>query len=161
MRERITFVHKPGSAVDKDALKVTASTLEGPDLPDAAREDRLTFGLDELPRDARAFLEGSVTELHVRWVSPQPYEALPPFLLARLSPGLHVFFTPRRGAEKKGRSVNAGTEICSWLRRLFGNLRCVSLEVCSVNAEGWRAMRRPWAWGQHPRWTRHRAEDER
>ena len=96
MRERITFIHKPGGDVDRAALRVTATALEGPDLADAVREDRLTVGLDELPASVRRFLEDGVSELHVRWVAPRPFEALPP-LLSRLPPGLHVFFTPLQG----------------------------------------------------------------
>ncbi len=34
-------------------------------------------------------------ELHIRWVSPKPYNAIAPFV-SRASPGLHVFFTPEK-----------------------------------------------------------------
>jgi hypothetical protein len=37
----------------------------------------------------------NIHELHIRYVSRIEYEASTP-LLARLPPGLHVFFTPRR-----------------------------------------------------------------
>lgn len=32
-------------------------------------------------------------ELHIRWVKPQAYDALAPFV-SRITPGLHAFFTP-------------------------------------------------------------------
>lgn len=92
MRQRISFLHKPEDAVEPSSLVVTGTSLTGPALP-AAREDRITLALEELPEELRQVLQ-SCHELHIRWVSSQPYDSISP-LYSRLSPGLHVFFTPR------------------------------------------------------------------
>jgi hypothetical protein len=94
MRERITFIHKPGSAVDPSTLRVDddAGVINGPAI-EAAREERLTFALEELPSKLRNILSDS-HELHIRWVTSESYEAVSP-LLSRLSPGFHLFYTPR------------------------------------------------------------------
>lgn len=93
MRERITLVQLPGGELDESALRITSSSLQGP-VVSAAREDRLTVGLDELPQELHDFLEESALELHIRWSSPRTHETTSPFY-SRLPPGLHVFFTPR------------------------------------------------------------------
>lgn len=92
MRQRITFLHRPEGAVDPASLVVTDTSLTGPALS-AAREDRITLALEELPEELRQVLQ-SCHELHIRWVSSDPYDTISP-LYSRLSPGLHVFFTPR------------------------------------------------------------------
>lgn len=95
MRQRVTFIHKPGDAVKPASVKVAGSVLIGPDL-EAAREERLTLALDELPRDLRDLLSGC-HELHIRWASPRVYQSVSP-LFSRTSPGLHVFYTPQQGS---------------------------------------------------------------
>ena len=60
----------------------------------AAREERITFGFDELPQELYKVLKAS-HELHIRWVTEKVFETRAP-LVARLSPGLHVFYTPLR-----------------------------------------------------------------
>jgi len=92
MRQRVTFVQKPSHSIDPGLVKVVDGTLTGPSLV-AVREDRLTFALDELPRELQSILKES-HELHIRWSSPTAYEAVSP-LLSRLPPGLHLFYTPR------------------------------------------------------------------
>lgn len=91
MRQRTTFIHKPGDGVDPAALQVTARDITGPPLT-CVREDRLTFAVDELPKKLRDVLK-QAHELHIRWSSAEPYETVAP-LLSRLPPGLHVFYTP-------------------------------------------------------------------
>jgi hypothetical protein len=91
MRQRTTFVHKPGHGVDPASLKVTNNDITGPSLT-SVREDRLTFALEELPRELQDILK-QAHELHIRWSSSVPYETVAP-LLSRLPPGLHVFYTP-------------------------------------------------------------------
>jgi hypothetical protein len=92
MRQRVTFIQKTGDAVDPASLKVADGTLTGPTLK-AIREDRLTFAVDELPRELQKLLR-EAHELHIRWTSPTPYETVSP-LLSRLPPGFHLFYTPR------------------------------------------------------------------
>ncbi|KAM7200996.1 PIG-X / PBN1 domain containing protein [Naviculisporaceae sp. PSN 640] len=117
MRERITFVQKLGESLDPSALKVNGDELTGPEIK-AAREDRLTFALEELPNELQSLLEGA-HELHIRWVSPAAYEYVSPFL-ARLPPGFHLFFTP--GAASNAIAVRA--KLCSVLSDIFGGINC-------------------------------------
>jgi hypothetical protein len=92
VRQRITFLHRENEAIQPSALHITGTSIHGPEY-EAAREDRLTVALDELPAELRDVL-GQCHELHARWISPYAYESLSP-LWARASPGLHVFYTPQ------------------------------------------------------------------
>jgi len=93
MRQRITFLQEPQDSIDPKLLKVTSSSISADELQ-AAREDRITFGLDELPQELYRVLKAS-HELHIRWINPFNYDSIAP-LVSRLSPGLHVFYTPQR-----------------------------------------------------------------
>jgi hypothetical protein len=93
MRERITYVQKLGDSLEPSAITIDGGSIGGPEVH-AVREDRLTIALDELPSELQALLKDA-QELHIRWVNTEAYEAVEP-LLARLPPGFHVFFTPRR-----------------------------------------------------------------
>jgi hypothetical protein len=95
MRQRITFLQQPRDSLDPKALKITKNAISTPELK-AAREDRITFGFDELPQELYRVLKAS-HELHIRWVTREVYELLSP-LNSRLSPGLHVFYTPQRNS---------------------------------------------------------------
>lgn len=95
MRQRITYLHKPEDAIDPKSIKVTSDSLAVSGLK-AAREDRITFGFDELPQEIHYVLKQS-HELHIRYVNSIAYESIPP-LLARLSPGLHIYYSPQRSA---------------------------------------------------------------
>lgn len=50
MRERITFIHGINEEFDPSQLRLNSDTLHINSLK-AAREDRLTIDLDELPQD--------------------------------------------------------------------------------------------------------------
>jgi hypothetical protein len=143
VRQRITFLHKAGKALPPSALRVTDDSIHGSEL-EAAREERLTIALDELPSELRDVLQDS-HELHVRWVSPYAYESLSP-VLSRLSPGLHVLYTPQhRGDASLSRSGLPSpalwlfcpftdqlgrSNLCTVLRRSFGGgIDCDSPEV--------------------------------
>ena len=93
MRQRVTFLQEPQNSLDPKLLKVTSNSVSTQRL-DAAREDRVTFGFEELPQELYLVLKAS-HELHIRWISPEFYESIAP-LVSRLSPGLHVFYTPQR-----------------------------------------------------------------
>ncbi|KAK4135456.1 PIG-X-domain-containing protein [Trichocladium antarcticum] len=114
MRERITYVQKLGDSLEPSAITIDGGKISGPEVH-AVREDRLTIALDELPSELRALLKDA-QELHIRWVSTTPYEAISP-LLARLPPGFHVFFTPRR-------EEAVFTSLCATLAKIFGDLSC-------------------------------------
>lgn len=120
MRERITFVQKQGNSIEPTTLKIKGGVLNGPEIQ-AAREDRLTIAVDELPTDLQALL-GTAHELHIRYVSSQPYEAITP-LLARLPPGFHLFYTPAREAEA------TSSALCLTLNKVFGNVQCETPQV--------------------------------
>lgn len=94
MRQRITFVHRPEDAIDPGALIVTDKDINGPHIL-ASKEERTTLALEELPDEIARVLRDS-HELHIRWVRSSVYETLDP-LSSRLSPGLHVFYTPQTG----------------------------------------------------------------
>ena len=90
MRERITFIHSPEDGVDPAELVLESARLTAPAI-EAAREDRLTATLEELPSQVFRLLQDFRT-LRLRWVSTQPYQTLEPYA-ARLSPGLHVSYS--------------------------------------------------------------------
>lgn len=91
MRERITFIHSPAGGVDPAKLDIQAAGLVGP-LTHVAREDRITLTLDELPVSLAALLR-DVNDVHIKWSSTQAYDTLEPYV-ARISPGLHISYTP-------------------------------------------------------------------
>lgn len=100
MRQRTTFFHRPESPVDPALLRLSDATLTGPTI-EAAREDRITLVLDELPASLARLLADGVQELHVRWTSRSAGgEPVSP-LLSRVSPGLHVFYTPAPGTSEE------------------------------------------------------------
>ncbi|KAI4123681.1 MAG: hypothetical protein LQ347_006059, partial [Umbilicaria vellea] len=114
MRERITFIHEAEDAFSPDQLQVRNDTLHINSLG-AAREDRLTFSPHELPQELWQVLK-QCHELHIRWVSSNPYSSILPFV-SRASPGLNLFFTPRQN-----RSVD---QLCPLLQKIFGlHLKC-------------------------------------
>lgn len=94
MKERVTFVHQQGEDVDPQLLKIQKDGISGPTVQ-TTREDKLTIPLDQLPPQVLDVLK-SLKDVHVRWVSPLAYEAEEPFV-SRVSPGLHISFTPAEG----------------------------------------------------------------
>ncbi|KAJ0366733.1 hypothetical protein COL154_003613 [Colletotrichum chrysophilum] len=76
MRQRITFIHKPGNGVPFEALEVSDAGVKGPEI-EAVREDRVTLALEELPAELSQLLSES-HELHIRWVTPETYETVTP-----------------------------------------------------------------------------------
>lgn len=97
MRQRITYLQEPNDSVDPKTLEVGEAHIKTKGLK-AAREEKITFAFDELPRELHEVLKASY-EVHVRWVSDRAYESRAP-VVSRLSPGLHVFYTPQRGSKK-------------------------------------------------------------
>ncbi|KEY80201.1 hypothetical protein BA78_0475 [Aspergillus fumigatus] len=118
MRRRITFVQRPESPFHVDQAVLTSDALSITHL-DAAREERATFGFDELPAEIWQVLKSS-HELHIRWATERPYEIGAPFS-SRISPGLHVYYTP-------GTARETGVGLCSLLKTVFDeSLECQSL----------------------------------
>jgi hypothetical protein len=52
MKRRITFIQRPDAPFEADQTVLTSKSLAIRNL-DAAREDRITFGLDDLPHEVR------------------------------------------------------------------------------------------------------------
>lgn len=96
MRQRITFLQQPQDSVDPQHINVEKNSIRANRVK-AAREDRITFGFSELPQEIHRVLKAS-HELHLRWVSPDQYDTASP-LFSRLSPGLHVFYSPQRNTK--------------------------------------------------------------
>lgn len=78
-------------------------------------------------------------EIHIRWVSMTQYRGGPPFV-SRLSPGLHVFFTPLKDQSEyvsiassiyaDAMLTSRSVLLCPLLRKVFGShVRCVSPQV--------------------------------
>lgn len=120
MRQRITFFHKYEHGVEPASLKLADRTLSGPDII-AEREDRITLAIEELPTELQVLLRDS-QELYIRWQKPVAYEAVGPWK-SRLTPGLHVFYTPSNHKRPDGE------QLCRLLRATFGPLDCSSIDV--------------------------------
>lgn len=95
MRQRITFLQKPEDSTDPADLKVTTTSLSTKLLV-GAREDQLTLDLTDLPIELRDLVK--LRDFQVRWVTERAFHVLAP-VTGRLSPGLHVFYTPLEGAQ--------------------------------------------------------------
>ncbi|KAJ5804057.1 uncharacterized protein N7518_000360 [Penicillium psychrosexuale] len=121
MKRRITFIQSVNAAFDPEQAVLTTSSLSVRDI-DAAREDRITVGLDELPEELRAVLEQS-HELHLRWASEKSFDAVVPFS-SRVSPGLHVHYTPL-GSESSSEAL------CTLLRTIVAPSKDAQYKDCS------------------------------
>ncbi|KIW71059.1 hypothetical protein PV04_03274 [Phialophora macrospora] len=116
MRRRSTYVTHPSRAVNPADIQVRSRQLLLGALK-AAREERLTFGLEELPAELADHLR-QCHELHIRWAPEHTYHTTTPFL-SRVSPGLHVQYTPLNETQSD--------RLCDLLHRLLGKqLRCDS-----------------------------------
>ncbi|KAF2128292.1 PIG-X-domain-containing protein [Dothidotthia symphoricarpi CBS 119687] len=95
MKQRITYVVRNPDSFTPEQLSVkndaAGATFTLKDI-DAVKEHRITIGLDELPGELSTSLT-QWNQLHIRWASERAYSTIPPFT-SRVSPGLHIFFTP-------------------------------------------------------------------
>ncbi|EUC38131.1 hypothetical protein COCCADRAFT_32815 [Bipolaris zeicola 26-R-13] len=95
MKQRITYIVHNSDTFSPEQLEV-GTDKRGPVFAlkgiEAAKEHRITLGLDELPKSLKFFFS-QWHEMHLRWQSPKSYIATPPFT-SRVSPGLHALFTP-------------------------------------------------------------------
>jgi hypothetical protein len=134
MKQRITYVVPDPSDFNPDLLTVQSTLFSLQNLK-AAKEHRITFNLDELPLEVyslnhhttpsqlatvkatksdipqlgKAFSQWH--ELHIRWASSTAYPSTPPYT-SRVSPGLHVFFTPLKN-QPEG-------PLCPLIKKAFG-----------------------------------------
>ncbi|KAL8805898.1 MAG: hypothetical protein Q9182_001679 [Xanthomendoza sp. 2 TL-2023] len=120
MKERITFVHAPDSDFHPKQLNVRTDSIRVEALK-AAREEQLRFPLQELPQEISQVLR-QCRELHLKWASAVPYLSAAPFL-SRISPGLHILFSP-----KPNRSVDL---VAPLLGKTFGSSNLLVLDKIS------------------------------
>lgn len=119
MRRRSTFIVEPNADFEPSDIQLKASQLLYPGLK-AAREEKLTFGFDELPPQLLDVLR-QLHELHIRWAPEKPYNFILPYL-SRLTPGLHVHYTPLKQI--------SNDLLCGVLRAAFAHdLKCSSPEA--------------------------------
>ncbi|KAF9734135.1 hypothetical protein PMIN06_008384 [Paraphaeosphaeria minitans] len=118
MKQRITYLVEDPDSFTPEQLEAKHGSLSLKGLK-AVQEHRVTFSLDELPAELRTALK-KWKELHIKWVSPKPYVAIPPFT-SRVSPGLHVSFAPRN-AQPKG-------QLCDLLHTFFDRKAKCSSEL--------------------------------
>ncbi|KAI9924474.1 hypothetical protein ASPWEDRAFT_48012 [Aspergillus wentii DTO 134E9] len=120
MRRRITFVQRSEAPFEQDQAALTPDALSVTNL-DAVREERATFSFEELPSELSQVLK-ECHQLHIRWATERPYDTIAPFS-SRVSPGLHVFFTP-------GTPHQPTEALCPLLKKVFGEeVDCSSPEV--------------------------------
>jgi hypothetical protein len=114
MRRRTTYITHPSLAVNPADIQVRGNQLLLGGLK-AAREERLTFGLEELPKEIAEYLQ-SCHEVHARWASESAYNTTNPFT-SRTSPGLHIQYTPLDDGKPD--------QLCALVGKLFGrHLKC-------------------------------------
>ncbi|KAM0256466.1 hypothetical protein ACHAQJ_004991 [Trichoderma viride] len=118
MRERITYFHPPGASVDPKQLEIQDTKVQGP-ATEAIREHKITLTLPELPSELAGLLR-DIQDLNLRWATSASYDTLEPFS-SRLSPGLHVSYTPLK-------EDHDPEKLCTALQA-FGRLDCSSDEV--------------------------------
>lgn len=123
MRRRSTYVTHPSRAVNPADIQVRDNQLLLGGLK-AAREERLTLGLEELPREVVEILQDS-HELHLRWAPERPFNTTTPFL-SRISPGLHIQYTPLKDSRPD--------RLCNLVHQLFSSaLPCESPNATFVS----------------------------
>ena len=116
MKRRSTYITHPSHAVDPKDIKFSSDRVQLAGVK-AAREERLTIGLKELPNEIVDVLEQS-HDLHVRWASDKFYNVTEP-LVSRISPGLHIHYTPLKDDQPDN--------LCDVIHTVFGkDLKCVS-----------------------------------
>ncbi|KAI1918658.1 protease B nonderepressible form [Ophidiomyces ophidiicola] len=122
MKRRVSFIHDAEGDFDPKKARlgpdsITIQSLHG------ARQERLTFGIQELPGEIQQVVK-QCHELRIRWASERAYSAVSP-LTSRVSPGIHVFLSPRR---------NNSPQLCPLLRKAFGaDVTCTTPEVSFVS----------------------------
>lgn len=119
MRYRTTYLFPSGQLIDPKKLEINKNSISSVSPVTIATEEKITFRLDELPSEIQRLQQIS-HEINIRWVSQSTYEAIDP-IVSSLSPGLHLFYTPR--------VENNLTTICSIVRKAFGELDCVDSKV--------------------------------
>ncbi|KEF60545.1 uncharacterized protein A1O9_02106 [Exophiala aquamarina CBS 119918] len=123
MRRRATYITDPSLAVNPKDIQVDGRQFLLGAIK-AAREERLTLGLSELPKEVVEILQESY-EFHIRWAPEHLFTTVTPFL-SRISPGLHLFYTPLKESQQD--------RLCSLIHKVFGqSLRCESPQTSFIS----------------------------
>ncbi|KAF2669437.1 PIG-X-domain-containing protein [Microthyrium microscopicum] len=115
MRERVTYIlRNPTGVFDPKQLEVKKDSFAVDGL-DAIKEHQITLGFQEITAEIWRVLR-NCHELHVRWSTAQAYETVSPYV-SRVTPGLHVSYTPLEGKSAK--------RLCTLIRQTFGQrIKC-------------------------------------
>ncbi|KAF3482393.1 pbn1 [Arthroderma uncinatum] len=111
MKTRLTYIYEGDNEFEptQTALNDTALSLRS---LKAAKQERILFDYTELPHEIRQVLK-KCRDLRIRWASERPYAAVAPFS-SRVSPGLHVVYTPAN-------SGSSGEPLCRLLQKTFSD----------------------------------------
>ncbi|KAF3042131.1 protease B nonderepressible form [Didymella heteroderae] len=122
MKQRITYVVTEPEIFSPDQISVEKGKNGERDIfqvkrLEAAKEHRITLGLDELSKHKIPFDPEVLKkwhELHIRWSPDNPnFTIAPAPFTSRVSPGLHIFFTPSTEVEDP--------DLCQDVRSVFRN----------------------------------------
>ncbi|RKF72075.1 Protein pbn1 [Golovinomyces cichoracearum] len=119
MRHRTTLLFKSIDLIDPESILISKNSLFLQSPKKFAKEERISIGLDELPQELNQLLTSS-KELNIRWVTEKEFEIEVP-LVSRLSPGLHIFYTPQTDTKSL-------TTLCSIVEKAFGGVDCTNPE---------------------------------
>ncbi|PWW76670.1 PIG-X-domain-containing protein [Tuber magnatum] len=127
MKQRSTFIVSESHgtlpenfSLNKDSFIIKALP------PSAVREDRVTFGIHELPTEIRGAL-GSCREVHLKLTSGDIYESIDPYS-SRTPAGLHMFLSPEQGTSPDS--------ICQLLEKVFGVNGCQDFKSSFIEIPG-------------------------
>ncbi|RPA98648.1 PIG-X-domain-containing protein [Choiromyces venosus 120613-1] len=123
MKQRSTFIvsESHGTLPENFSLKKDSFTIKALP-PSAVREDRVTFGVHELPAEIQDVLS-SCREVHLKFTSGNIYESIDPYS-SRTPAGLHVFLSPEQGASPDS--------ICQLLEKAFGVNDCRNFKLSFI-----------------------------
>ncbi|PYH98991.1 protein pbn1 [Aspergillus ellipticus CBS 707.79] len=121
MKIRITYLQPPSSPFSASQASLSASGLRIQDL-DAAREERVTLDVADVPDEARNVL-GEFQEIHLRWAREEEYGTVQPWG-SRVGAGLHAGVSLRGGDER----YDTISPLCHILKTAFSEgIDCVNL----------------------------------
>ncbi|KAF1933685.1 PIG-X-domain-containing protein [Didymella exigua CBS 183.55] len=119
MKVRITYVVTEPESFNPDQINVQRGSKGKRDTfklnhVKAAKEHRITLGLNELSKHEAPFdieVLKKWHELHIRWSPDTPTSTAPAPFTSRVSPGLHIFYTPSTEVENP--------DLCQDVRLVF------------------------------------------
>ncbi|CUS08202.1 unnamed protein product [Tuber aestivum] len=127
MKQRSTFIvsESHGTLPENFSLNEDSFIIKALP-PSAVREDRVTFGVHELPAEIRDVLS-SCREAHLKFTSGDVYESMDPYS-SRTPAGLHMLLSPEQGASPDS--------ICQLLEKVFGVNGCRDFRSSFIEIPG-------------------------